>query len=200
MNIESTVARAFLGLSGWRPEGVQPTAPKYVLIAAPHTSNWDFPYTLALAWLLDVRMQWMGKHTLFRPPYGWAMRRLGGIPIRRHERTNMVERAAELLSQSDELALLVPAEGTRSRTEYWKSGFLHIARTANVPIVLGYLDFARRRGGFGPAISAQGDAREVMDRIRAFYAGKLGKHPKLFGPVRLRDEDEALQAVVSSAA
>lgn len=199
MNIGVTAARAFLGLSGWRPEGVPPVAPKYVLIAAPHTSNWDFPYTLAFSRLFDVRMQWMGKHTLFRFPHGWAMRRLGGIPIRRHERTNMVERAAGLLRESKELALLVPAEGTRSRTEHWKSGFLHIARAANVPIVLGYLDFARRRGGFGPAVCAQGDARSVMDRIRSFYAGKQGRHPEKFGPVRLREEDEALAAVAPAA-
>ena len=183
------IARWLLDRAGWEPEGKRPEARRYVLIAAPHTSNWDLFYLLALSELFDVRVSWLGKHVLFRPPLGWLMRRLGGIPVVRHRRGNLVAQVAESFSRVEDLALVVPAEGTRGYVEYWKSGFYHIARTAGVPIVMGYLDFARRRGGFGPALEPSGDVRADMDRIRAFYADKVGRYPELFGPVRLREED-----------
>jgi 1-acyl-sn-glycerol-3-phosphate acyltransferase len=182
------LARAFLRLTGWKPEGTRPTAPRFVLIAAPHTSNWDLAYLLALAVVFDVRVSWMGKHSLFRPPLGWLMRGVGGIPVVRHRRGNLVLEAAKTFETASELALVVPAEGTRGFVPHWKSGFYHIARTARVPIVLGYLDYARRRGGFGPALEPSGDVRRDMDRIRTFYADKVGRYPDRFGPVRLQEE------------
>lgn len=185
--IGRALARSFLAITGWKPEGEVPPG-KCVLIAAPHTSNWDFPYTLAFAAYYGIRIRWMGKHTLFRAPFGPLMRALGGIAIERHHRKNVVAAAAEMLRNSDDLILVVPAEGTRARVPHWKSGFYHIARQAHVPIVLGYLDFARKRGGFGPAVVATDDVVETMDTIRAFYADKVGKFPERFGPVRLREE------------
>jgi len=182
------IARAFLRLTGWEPEGARPEPRRYVLIAAPHTSNWDLAYLLALAETYDVRVSWMGKHSLFRPPLGWAMRLLGGIPVVRHERGNLVASAAQSFAGREDLALVVPAEGTRGYVPYWKSGFYHIARTAKVPIVLGYLDYARKRGGFGPALEPTGDTRRDMDEIRDFYADKTGKYPDQFGAVRLKEE------------
>jgi 1-acyl-sn-glycerol-3-phosphate acyltransferase len=176
---------------GWKAEGRRPSIPKYVLIAAPHTTNWDFPFTIALGKVFDMNIRWMGKHTLFNFPFGWIMRKLGGIPIRRHERGNIVQAMAEDLKNYDELALTVPAEGTRSRVEYWKSGFYHIAVQAGVPIVPGYLDYKLKRGGFGDPIMPTGDIKADMDKIRAFYADKVGKYPENFGPVRLREEDQA---------
>ena len=131
----------------------------------------------------------MGKDALFRPPFGWLMRRTGGIAIVRHERGGMVAQAARMLTSADELTLVVPAEGTRGRVSHWKSGFYHIARAANVPIVLGYLDYARRRGGFGPTIEATGDVRADMDKIRAFYSDKVARYPECFGDVRLKEEE-----------
>ena len=179
---------AFLGTFGWRAEGDTPEPKKYVLIAAPHRSNWDFPFTLALAWALDVKMRWLGKHTLFEGPLGGFLKSVGGVPVIRHERRNMVDQMADLFAEHDELALVVPAEGTRSRRPYWKSGFYHIASKAGVPIVPGFLDYARKRGGFGEPIVPSGDLKADMDRIRAFYADKVGKFPAKFGPVRLREE------------
>jgi 1-acyl-sn-glycerol-3-phosphate acyltransferase len=167
---------------------VKPESARFVLIAAPHTSNWDLAFLLALAAGFDLRISWMGKHALFRPPLGWLMRLTGGIPIVRHQRGDMVAQAARSFASAEKLALVVPAEGTRSRVSHWKSGFYHIARTANVPIVLGYLDYRRRRGGFGPSIEATGDVRADMDLIRAFYADKVGRFPDQFGEVRLADE------------
>ncbi len=182
------LARKFLELTGCEPEGAPPAVARYVMIAAPHTSNWDLAYLLAIARVLDVKVSWMGKHTLFPWPMGWVMRRLGGIPIRRDRRGNMVQQMAAAFRERESLALVVPAEGTRRYVPYWKSGFYHIARAAEVPIVLGYLDFARKRGGFGPAIQPTGDVRGDMDQIRAFYADKVGKHRDQMGEVRLKEE------------
>ena len=182
------IGRTYLRAFGWREEGERPRAPTYVLIAAPHTSNWDLPFTLALSYVYDVPIRWAGKHTLFRFPFGLPMRMLGGIPIRRHARENRVTQLASLFSQRPDLVLTVPAEGTRSRVEHWKSGFYRIALAADVPIVCGYLDYARKRGGFGLELHPTGDVTADMDQIRAFYADKVGKYPELFGPVRLREE------------
>jgi len=185
------IGRAFLRIFGWREEGERPRAASFVLIAAPHTSNWDLPFTLALSYVYDVPIRWAGKHTLFAFPFGPFMRLLGGIPIRRDRRQNRVQQLADLFRDNPGLVLVVPTEGTRSRVDRWKSGFYHIARAANVPIVCGYLDYARKRGGFGLELWPSGDVHADMERIRAFYADKTGKYPENFGPVRLREEVEA---------
>ncbi len=183
------LARAFLGATGWKTEGERPRDRRFVLIAAPHTSNWDLAYLLALSELFDVRVSWMGKDAIFRPPFGWLMRRLGGIPVVRSKRGNLVAQATQRFAASQDLALVVPAEGTRGAVDYWKSGFYHIARGADVPIVLGYLDYARRRGGFGPSLRATEDVPKDMDQIREFYADKSGKYPDQFAEPRLKEED-----------
>jgi 1-acyl-sn-glycerol-3-phosphate acyltransferase len=143
---------------------------------------------LALATLLDVDVSFMAKHTLFRGPMGWVMRRVGGIPVRRHRHENVVEQMARQLQGPDPLCLIVPAEGTRGYVPHWKSGFYHIAGAAGVPIVMGYLDYARRRGGFGPELIPTGDVRQDMDEIRSFYGDKIGRHPARFGAIRLKEE------------
>ncbi len=181
-------ARWFLKMTGWEAEGARPLERRFVVIAAPHTSNWDLVYLLALAVVFDVKISWMGKHALFRPPLGWLMRRVGGIPVVRDRSRNMVSQMADAFAKAEALALVVPAESTRSSVAHWKSGFYHIARTANVPIVMGYLDYPRRRGGFGPALYPTGDVRQDMDEIREFYADKIGRYPEKFGEVRLKEE------------
>jgi len=183
-------ARAFLRVTGWTAEGAPPTPHRFVLIAAPHTSNWDLAFLLAFAAVFDLRISFMMKHTVFRGPLGPFFKSLGGIPIRRHLRENLVKQMVELFRTGEDLVLVVPAEGTRDRVERWKSGFYHIAREAGVPIVLSYLDWGRRRGGFGPAIIPTGRYREDMDAIRDFYADKTGRHPELFAEPKLREEDE----------
>jgi 1-acyl-sn-glycerol-3-phosphate acyltransferase len=177
-----------LAATGWKTEGERPRDRRFVLIAAPHTSNWDLVYLLALAEIFDVRISWMGKDAIFRPPFGWLMKRLGGIPVVRSKRTNLVAQATQRFATSQDLALVVPAEGTRGAVEHWKSGFYHIARGADVPIVLGYLDYARRRGGFGPSLRATEDVRKDMDQIREFYGDKAAKYPDQFAEPRLREE------------
>jgi 1-acyl-sn-glycerol-3-phosphate acyltransferase len=187
--VRQFLARLFIRMTGWKPDGVRPEANQFVLIAAPHTTNWDFVYLLAFASYFELEISWMGKQSLFRWPFGQIMRALGGISVRREKRENLVMAMARSFDDHPILGLVVPAEGTRGHVEYWKSGFYHIANTANVPIVMSYLDYAKKTGGFGPAFSPSGDVRKDMDFIRAFYAGRQGKYPALFGQVRLREED-----------
>jgi 1-acyl-sn-glycerol-3-phosphate acyltransferase len=185
------IANLLLRLGGWRAEGAPPATDKYVLIAAPHTSNWDFVWTLALAGHYGIRIRWVGKHTLFRFPFGWFMRALGGIPVRRDKRQSFVNQMAELFDRDGPLCLVVAVEGTRGYAPHWKSGFYHIARTARVPILMGYLDYGRMRGGFGPLVEPTGELHRDMNSFRAFYADKVGKFPQRSSPIRLVEEVEA---------
>lgn len=188
--IRKSIGRAVLRLSGWAFEGPLPSSRRYVLIAAPHTSNWDFVYMMAMSWVTGVRLSWMGKASLFVFPFGLLFRALGGIPIRRDRRTSLVEQCAQRFAERPDLVLAVPAEGTRSHGATWRSGFYHIARRAEVPVVLGYLDYSRRRGGLGPELRPSGDVRADMDFVRAFYADKTARYPARFTTPRLAEEDE----------
>ena len=188
LSVTQFLARLSLRWSGWEAEGEKPAAEKYVLIAAPHTTNWDLFHLLSLAWFLGVKISWMGKEDLFRGPMGTVMRALGGIPVQRDRSTRLVDQMAAVFAASDSLVLTVPAEGTRSYVPYWKSGFYHIAREAQVPIVLGYLDYSRKRGGFGPELIPTGNVREDMEEVRAFYESIVGKYPEKFGAIRLKEE------------
>ena len=183
------ISRGLLKLLGWKIEGEKPLHRKYVLIAAPHTSNWDFPMMMLFAWAFGIRINWMGKKSLFVPPMGWIMSALGGVPVQRKRANNLVETLVEAFEDQDDLVLVVPTEGTRARTDYWKSGFYHIARGAGVPIVPSYLDYGRKRGGFGPALPVTGDVKRDMGLLRGFYAPMDGLYPDQFGPVKLREED-----------
>jgi 1-acyl-sn-glycerol-3-phosphate acyltransferase len=177
-----TCSMGFLRVTGWRVEGTLPaTAEKSVLIAAPHTSNWDLPYTLMVAFALNLNVRWMGKHTLFWGPFGPIMRWLGGIAVNRSQSNNLVALSAERIQQHQgAMQLIVPPEGTRSKTRYWKTGFYHIARTAQVPIIMAYMDYARKVSGLGPVFQPTGDVEADMAQIKAFYAPIQGKNPQQF--------------------
>jgi 1-acyl-sn-glycerol-3-phosphate acyltransferase len=187
--MKKRLARWLLHLMGWQLAGERPTHDHYVLIAAPHTSNWDLPLMLVFAAAFDIKVTWMAKHSLFYAPIGWIMRKLGGMPIARHKSGKIVDAMVEAFETTPHLVLVVPTEGTREKAEYWKSGFYHIARQASVPIVPSFLDFGRKRGGFGPALETTGDMRADMQFFRDFYRGMQGKFPTQFGPIRLADED-----------
>jgi 1-acyl-sn-glycerol-3-phosphate acyltransferase len=164
----------------WRIEGKLPDTPKFVLIAAPHTSNWDLPVMLSLAFAFRTRLFWMGKDTLFRRPFGAIMRWLGGIPIDRSKSHNVVEQSAEHFRKAESLVMVVPPEGTRQKVRYWKTGFYRIAESAGVPIALGFLDYRRKVGGFGPTVVPTGGIEADMETIQAFYANITGKHSDQF--------------------
>jgi 1-acyl-sn-glycerol-3-phosphate acyltransferase len=184
-------SRWVLRLSGWQVVGDAPQAQRYVLIAAPHTTNWDFPLMMLFGTALGIRPAWLGKHTLFKPPFGWLARRVGGIPVDRRAPGQLVEQLAARFEQQPRLVLVMPPEGSRGRREHWKSGFYHVARGAGVPIAMGWLDYSRKQGGVGPLFTPSGDLRADMDRLRAFYADKQGLYPEQQGPVRLAGEDGA---------
>ncbi|MDZ4103689.1 MAG: lysophospholipid acyltransferase family protein [Hydrogenophaga sp.] len=173
---------AFLKLTGWRVEGALPShAARSVLIAAPHTSNWDLPYTLMVAFALRLNIRWMGKQSIFRAPFGGVMRWLGGIPVNREQSTNLVAASAKAIREADgPLQLIVPPEGTRSKTRYWKTGFYYIAREAQVPIVMAYMDYERKLSGLGPLFEPTGDVDADMATIKAFYAPFKGKNAAQF--------------------
>ncbi len=180
------LARALLGLFGWRVEGRFPVElPKMLAIGAPHTSNWDFVIFLPVMVALNVRVTWLGKDSIFRWPFGPLLRAIGGVPVVRGARLNAVEQAVERFRQADRLIMVMSPEGTRKKTAAWKSGFYHIARGADVPLVLGYLDYGRRVAGIGPTMRLTGDVERDMAEIRAFYADKQGHRPEQFSDVRL---------------
>lgn len=185
------LGRLYLRLLGWQLQGQKPPFAKYVILAAPHTSNWDVPFMLAMSFVYGIRVNWVGKHTLFRGPLGWLMRAIGGVPVDRRARHNAVQQMVDAMARRDAMCLLITPEGTRARTEYWKSGFYYIALRSQAPIVLGLLDFRRKVGGLYDAFLPSGDVSADMDRIRAFYQGATGKHPENFGPIRLREETAA---------
>ncbi len=183
----NTVLRAlsigFLKLTGWKIEGsLPPNGAKSVLIAAPHTSNWDLPYTLMVAFALRLNIYWMGKHQIFRPPFRSLMMWLGGIPVHRESANNLVAAsAAAIKAAQGPLQLVVPPEGTRSKVRYWKSGFYYIALEAEVPIVLAYMDYERKISGLGPVFQPTGNLEADMQTIQAFYKPYKGKNPDQSG-------------------
>ncbi len=201
--VASRLGRLFLALFGWQVEGNLPDATKKaVVIAAPHTSNWDLPFMLAVSYVLGVKPSWLGKREMFRGPFGWLLRRLGGIPVDRGARSNLVQQAIACFAQSDRLFLVIPPSGTRSRAPYWKSGFYHIARGVGVPVICTFLDYRRRVGGIGPVLDTTGDVAHDMGAIREFYGGVTAKYPARTTPARLREEDElvVVQRAVTRAA
>lgn len=172
----------FLRLTGWQVVGcLPPGAVKSVLIAAPHTSNWDLPYTLMVAFALRLNVYWIGKSSIFKPPFRSVMMWLGGIPVDRSQNNNLVAASSAAISQATgPLQLIVPPEGTRSNTRYWKTGFYYIAQGAGVPIVLAFLDYEKKIGGLGPVFETTGDIEKDMLAIKAFYAGVKGKNAHQF--------------------
>jgi 1-acyl-sn-glycerol-3-phosphate acyltransferase len=172
----------FLKLAGWKVLGkLPPGAEKSVLIAAPHTSNWDLPYTLMVAFSLRLTIYWMGKEQIFRFPFRGLMMWLGGIPVQREKSTNLVAASVEAIkAASGPLQLVVPPEGTRSKTRYWKTGFYHIAVGAQVPIVMAYMDYEKKISGLGPVFEPTGDLEADMTQIKAFYANFKGKNAAQF--------------------
>jgi len=174
------LARLILRLTGWRIVGGVPAAPKYVLIAAPHTSNWDFPVALMVCFALRLRVYWMGKASLFPPLLGAVMRWLGGIPVDRARSGNLVQATVDAYNSNQRLIVIVPPEGTRSKVTQWKTGFYYIAQGAGVPIALGYLDFRRKEAGLSRMFEPTGDIAADMVEIQSFYAGFTGKNPGKF--------------------
>ena len=184
------LARFLLRLFGWELKVAPPPSRKYVLIGAPHTSNWDFVVGLLALWGARIRARWLGKKELFKPPLGHLMRALGGIPVDRSRREGLVDQVAEIFRREEEIAILITPEGTRGKAPSWRTGFYYMALKAGVPIALGYADFRRKEVGIGGYLYPTGDIRRDFAAIRAFYQDKTGLRPEKQGPIRIREEVE----------
>lgn len=176
------IGRLVLRLMGWRFLGNFPPQAKFVGIAAPHTSNWDFVIGIAAVLATGVEARWLGKHTLFKPPFGWFMRALGGIPVERHAPVGVVDQSVAAFRKREALFLGLSPEGTRKKTERWKTGFYRIATAADVPIVLGHFDFEHKRVGVLLTLHPTGDFAHDMALINAYYSAVVPKYPEQFSP------------------
>lgn len=185
-----TLSRFLLKLAGWRVEAKLPATPKYVIVGAFHTTNWDFVLALLITWAMGIHIHWVGKDSLFRGPMGWVMRRLGGIPVDRRSRHNYVQQMVDIFAARDELILTIAPEGTRDKTPYWRTGFYYVALGAQVPVALGYVDYKRRIGGIGGSFMPTGDIQADMEVIRSFFADKTPKYPEKAGAIVLRPAAE----------
>jgi 1-acyl-sn-glycerol-3-phosphate acyltransferase len=184
--VRRTLARLLLGAVRWKTVGEVPQ--RGVLVGAPHTSNWDWVLTMLLAWRYGITIRLLVKQELFVGPLGWLLRKTGAVEL---DRRNPAATIKELLAEAegdDPWLIGIAAEGTRSRGEYWKSGFYRIARQTGLPITLAFLDAPSRTVGWGPTFHPTGDVKADMDVLRAFYADKTGFKPEGFTPPRLREE------------
>ncbi len=178
------LARFVFWITGWKisegmPEGVR----KAVLIAIPHTSNWDLLYARAAFYLMDVPVRFTIKKEVMVGPLGWLISALGGIAIDRKKvsgkrKQTYTEAMVQMLKERDELVVMVTPEGTRSYAPRWKSGFYHVALGAEVPILVGFLDYKTKTAGIGPMIIPNGQMEEQIEELMAFGRTITGKHPK----------------------
>ena len=180
-------ARCILGLVGWRTHVIPPPTSRYVLIGAPHTSNWDFVVALLLMAAERIPIRLMGKDSLFRGPTGVMMRSLGAIPVYRDQKANLVDQVAEIFTQHENLVIGLAPEGTRAKSTRWLTGFYYIALKANVPIVMAYLDYGNKVCGLGPSFYPTGDIQADFEIIRNFYSGIVGKYPQKQGRIEISE-------------
>ncbi len=174
---------------GWRLEKRPPDLDKFVLITVPHTSYWDYYHMMMMALEIRRRPRTTTKHTLFWFPLGAILWALGAIPINREQALNAVDWMADLLKKHKRMVLAITVEGTRKKTRFWKSGFYYIALKANVPIVCGYIDYKRKRGGADLVIYPSGDLYADFEKIRDYTLryGRNGKHPEMVSDVALKE-------------
>lgn len=183
------VAKLLLWLGGWTAVGGLPTVRKAVIIGAPHTSNWDAIWALTYKVSIGLDVHFFGKHTAFVFPLNVILRALGGIPLNRDEPGGAVGKAIKALSENESYYFGLAPEGTRRWHPYWKSGFYRIAREADVPVILGFFDFGRKRIGLGPTIVLTGNQNEDLAKIRDFYSGITGRRPENESPVIFSHDD-----------
>lgn len=175
-----TFGRFMLKLLGWSFDNHLPNIPKQVVIVAPHTSNWDFIIGVLIVFALDIKAHWIGKHTIFAPPFKGLMEWLGGIPVNRKVPNDLVVSTTKRFNEEEKFLLGIAPEGTRGRVEKWKQGFYRIASGAKVPVVCAYLDYRTRSIGFGQPFKVSGNFAEDFETIREFYADVTAKFPEQF--------------------
>ncbi len=180
--ISRTLGRWWLAWLGWRMEGTLPDIGKAVIIVAPHTTNWDFVVGIAAKFALGLRASWLGKHTLFRAPFGGLMRWLGGIPVDRARPNDVVAQSVQRFAEVERMVLGISPEGTRKAVPRWKTGFYHIARGAGVPIIPVAFDWAHRVLLVGPALAPGDDMEADLQALGRFFEAARGRRGELTPP------------------
>ena len=189
INKRQAFVLTLMKLFGWKSILAPAPSKKFVALGYPHTSNWDFIPAIAWAWSTGLKMNFVGKAALFNGLMGPIMRRLGGIPLERDKSKNFVDQIVEIINARDEIALIVAAEGTRSKAEYWRSGFYYMALEAKVPIGLAYMDWKRREIGIKQYLIPTGDLEKDFEIIKAYYDGVTGRNPSKQSPIQLKPKD-----------
>ena len=177
----AAVGRFMMGIRGWRVEGTIPDIPRMVMIVAPHTSNWDFLTGLWVKLAMRMGARFIGKHTLFRGPLGVFMRWLGGVPVDRSAAAGFADETTRVLKAAERMTLVIAPEGTRKRTDKWKSGFYRIAMAAGVPIVLAGFDYPRKVVFFGPVFQPTGDYEKDLRELQAHFRADMALKPENYG-------------------
>ena len=177
------VARFLLWLGGWTVVGDVPNVRKAVLLAAPHTSNWDGFWAIVFKVTIGLKIHWFVKDSMFWFPMSLLLRVNGAIPLDRDRARSAVAQAIAAFDEHEDFYFGLAPEGTRSKTPGWKSGFYRIAEGANVPVVLGFLDYGKKQLGLGPAVTLTGDRDTDLAVIGSFYSSISGRWPEKTCPI-----------------
>ncbi len=180
------ISLVILKILGWKTFGALPKEEKYMLIVAPHTSNWDLFYGIILAFALRLNAIYVAKKELFRGHFSLLMKWSGAVPVDRSSHTNFVDHMASQFDKNEKFVLAMAPEGTRHKKNCWKSGFYYIALNAHVPILLAFIDYERKTGGAGSLIYPTGDMEKDMEKIRNFYLTVRGRYPEKASSVVIR--------------
>jgi 1-acyl-sn-glycerol-3-phosphate acyltransferase len=172
------ISNSIMRLAGWRVDGKLPDIPKFIIVGAPHTSNWDFVLFLGIIFHLKADARYMGKAELFRPPHGWFFYWCGGIPVDRRKSSGLVDQMVDVCNRSEKFVLVIAPEGTRHHVTEWKRGFYHIAQSAKIPIVMAKVDGKQKIAHIGEVFHLTKEMEADMTAIQAAFQGMTGINPK----------------------
>jgi len=177
--IAKVLSRIILKVAGWHVKGRIPDeVKKCIMIAAPHTSNWDLLFARCAFYIMDIDLRYTIKKEAMVGPLGWLLKKMGALPVDRKKNNSLVDAMVDILNNAEQMVIMITPEGTRSYQPRWRKGFYHAALKANVPIVLGYLDYSRKEAGIGPIVMPTGDVEGDIENIKAFYRTIIGKYPE----------------------
>ena len=181
------LAALILRLFGWRSVLTPPPGPKSVILVYPHTSNWDFPLGVLFKTKHGMTLNWAGKDSLFRGPLKHFFYAQGGVPINRREASGMIGQLLAAFERNPEFHICITPEGTRGKTDHWKTGFYRLALAAKVPLGLGFMDYSQKCVGIERWVSLSGDEEADLQMLRDYYADKTGRRPAQEGEIRFQE-------------